>query len=400
MIDYFLMELTIKNKYINPEKCKYDIRYKTLCPFHEFIDPVPRSTSCEIETLHKIIIFIQNHFRKSVPLFWQSFDELSSWRTLSNISLVFHIIWLLNACANWIIAKQDEEYNELQIGKLQMKIFNSLTEEGFGIDTVHILKNHIDLFLKKCRLCQCIFTVGFFRRNFDQFNIGNRIDLVEKFLSKDKIVIYDDFDSYILEVANRIKKKLREVEYHDIQKKELCLVPKFLWTKLLEKHYYVEGPLYIDGDNNIIDIYPKYKTHKTKYLYFYSREKEPKFIYEISFKNQSYCILCDAYKKPKLFPPMCMTNDGYMETHKIHKGLYVCTKMCNALVYYYNVNILGDEPNGEEFDLNFKNFRYAKNRMMEFYTGCEDKGSSLALLENADLKRYIIYRFLDLLMFT
>src|SRR5580704_3299567 len=118
------MELTIKNKYIN--RYHSAIHSENLCPFHKFV----RGNSQTLSVLHQIINFIQINLGNSLPSFWQSFYQLSSWQTLKTINLVFHVVWLLNAYTNWISNEQDDEYNESKVRILQRDMFDDLPEQG------------------------------------------------------------------------------------------------------------------------------------------------------------------------------------------------------------------------------------------------------------------------------
>jgi hypothetical protein len=392
------MEITIGGRYINPHNCRYSFKLKKSCPFHEFINVTKLE---ELDALHKIVNYIQNYFQEFIPIFWQSFDKLSAWRTLKNINLLFRIIWLLGACANWIVDGKDEEYTEFKIGQLQKEIFETLSEGKFDMTIKEILKNHLSLFLEKCHWCQCYYKISLPEIR----GIGNRYDLVEKLLLEDGILVYDDFNSHIQKIFDLAKNQLRRVSLPEKIKKELGQIPKNLWTQLFKSYSTNTSKTnYVDPNNNLVNVYQYEDSSESDEdiepsLYSYGEEKDPEFIYEISFENQSYCVLCDEYERPIPIPPMYIIGNNMVDRKKNPTGPRVCTAICNSLVYYYNEKVL-ESGYVNQYKLNFGNFRYAKNRMMEFYTGCADGNSELAFLDHVDVKKYIILMFLDLLMFT
>src|SRR5580704_10514643 len=110
------MKTTIKDKYISPGNCSY-LHSRKSCPFHEVTN---KEGSDKVKVLYAIISYIKNHLSNSNPVFWKSFNELSSWYTLKNIRLVFCTIWLIKACINWINNGEDNEYSDTNIVNLQM----------------------------------------------------------------------------------------------------------------------------------------------------------------------------------------------------------------------------------------------------------------------------------------
>jgi hypothetical protein len=393
------MKITIRNKYISSINCSTGYS-KKICPFHEI---TKNNGSNNLDILQNTINSIQNNFRGSIPLFWKSFDELSSWRTLKNIKLVFRIIWLIRAYINWIDSGEDDEYNESKIINLQLDMFDDLPEGEFNGNTNRILENQTKLLLEKVHLCQCEYILTFSSSRATRLNIGNRLNLVEKILAEDGVSVCDNFDFYFLEIVKRIREELREVECMIAEKKELCQIPKFLWTSLFKKYLTrTSDPIYIDSDNNLITYCPQKisdstdNSKKIAHLHLHTEETSPNIIHEVSFENQSYCILCDQYKQTRPIPIIHVDGTCLVNTDVANSKPYICTKICNALILRYNTKII---EHGRKLNLNFDNFRYAKNRMMEFYTGCADDKSELALLDHVDVKKYIILKFLDLLMY-
>jgi hypothetical protein len=406
------MKLTISNKYIKRRNCSYFDSSK-LCPFHIIIRD---SGSENLEVLHKTISIIQKHFCNPVPKFLKSFDELSSWRTLKNIKLVFCIIWLVDACINWITDGKDEEYDELKLTKLQLEIFNNLPEGKFNIDAGKVLRDQLKLFLEKYHLCQCEYRLKFTEKQINKFDIGNRIDLVEKLLKEDGMVVYDNFNSHLEQIVKRIRDEIRKVKYTIGKEKELCQIPKNLWTEIFKKYVSNSSKsIYIDSGDKLFDLHsgddsleedteseeekpkPKRKI-KTKYIYLHVEETNPGIICKISFKNQSYCVLCDGHKPNISMPIVHVSGECSFNTDITGSKPYICTNVCTPLIHYYNSVILKTKK--DTYKLNFDNFRYAKNRMMEFYTGCADDKSDLSILYNGDVKKYIVSMFLVLLVST
>jgi hypothetical protein len=419
MIDHFLMELTIENKYIaGPKRTgSYTITDNISCPFHHIVHQGNFYSfgfrNLKKSVLQSIIKFLIDYVegKGALPSFLVSFMELSQYSTeysgAEPITLVVDIIWLLRACHMWITQNKDGKYDIAEINRLQTKISKSILPSKKGqelCNAIKVLRNKINLFTKDCYQCQCQCTIHFEKNRFSSLGIGNRIDLLQKFVSEDKNTVCINFGTFLRNIANLIKKELRQVEY-DIKTKFLNEIPKNMWTDIFVKRYEGEHiPIYVDTDNNMVDIYnPEYDsdgepTNKI-YAYVYQGEEDPKPIYKVSFVNQKFCILCDAYKQPNLLPkiivdPHCR---GFIE-YSGENSPYVCTRLCNVLSFYcHKKDFVQGSKFGTICHYDIRNLRYGKNRMMEFYAGCSDNGSTLSLLGIDDIKRYIIWKFLDLL---
>jgi hypothetical protein len=396
------MELTIRGKYINDNNCKYNTKCKQLCPFHDII----KCNILELAKLQKLVSFIGDHLPEMRPIFWQSFDELSSWRTLKLVNLSFHIVWLLIALTNWIEMGQDSEYDPSKIGKLQMEMLNDSDDQKFSVK--HILETHLKSFITNHHWCQCEYKINITKTSFDKLNIGNRIDLIEKFLSMDGMMVYNDFNSHLKETADLIKENLKKVKCELGNKRILEDVPKSTWSAIFEKYSANnKKPIYLNSDNHLVNFSPcdednsdsdeEGNRRKTRYVYVHFNETNPSTLHQISFVGQTFCILCDAKKEGLTIPKMKICNGDSLKLKSVSTGPHICEKICNALVYYYNLNVLKTSSK-ETYQLNFKNFRYAKNRILAFYTGCSDEKSNLSMLDDADAKKYIILKFLYLLM--
>jgi hypothetical protein len=419
------MEFTIRNKYLAKGNYKnYDwIVNWSSCPFHKLCE---ESNLQKPKNLRKIIRFIRDHIIKGKPNFLLSFNEQYPWHKMKSrsdiVCLMTIVIWLLRTTSNWMTTQNDSVCDIVQIEKIEEEIsqkYKSLKgkkKPAFSGYVGNVLQDSIKLFSKTYFQCSCQYDMRFSERRFARYKIGNRIDLLEKFIAEDGMIFYDDFGPYLYEVAKIIGQNLRKVEYLIKEKKELKDIPKCWWTQIFNKHLgHPTKPLHVDLDNDFANVWyydnsisesegEEYSTELNKiypnkmYAYVYEGEPNPAPLHPISFSNQTFCILCDAYKKPKSHPKISLDveNNRMIETPRTN-GLYICQNLCNLLVLHGSFL---KYRNGVKFHHKFdiEHLRYAKNRMLEFYTGCEDPDSTLSLLEIKDIRRYIIWYYLDLII--
>jgi hypothetical protein len=454
------MELVLTNKYITPRLCQFNITAQKSCPLHDIVKRIHfRSPTALfkgsaifvqsiISNMRVIVAFLINWMKEKQPitLFIESFEKLSSYHNSEPIELIPDIIWLLKAISNWIINQEDSPYVVSQIKESQKSIIDQFEGDPCKIlpHMVKLLSKEVNSFTRKCYPCQCQYKIQIRKEHFDTFGIGNRIDLVQKFLSEDGFVVYSNFRMRLNIVVAQIKSNLRKIEYV-VGTKLLKDIPKIMWTDIYVRYFKNTCKLvYVDSDHNIVDVYDNSyrndacsseeteggeteggetkggetkggetkggetkggetkgeKSDNKKYAYIYQGENDPNPIYEVSFSNQTFCIFCDTYKKTKSSPKIFVNPYGHQFTEQkpIPNGLYVCRRLCNTLAFHCQKKISYFKNIYENHcSYNIRNLRYAKNRMLGFYTGCVDSGSSLVTLENVDVRRYIIWILLDLL---
>jgi hypothetical protein len=414
------MELTIRNKYINRGNGGNFTSY-TLCPYHKVFEDRKLSKS---EDLRKLIQFVLDQIEKHEPAlkpkFLKSFKKHSKWRKMKShsdiIKLIANAIWLLQTAIDFATNAQDNEYSISQIEKIQLDILNVYSNDKVRKKppvqhyAESVLRDNIIHFSEICIKCSCHYVKNFDDYQFLEYKIGNRIDLLQKFLSEDGLVFYDNFKLRLIDVAHLIRQNLRKVEYVVGEKKKLGDIPKYLWTRIYA--IYLEDnskPIYIDSSNNLVNIYyydeensdsgEDWSDGAKKYTYLYEGEQEPSPIHKISFENQRFCVLCDAYKKPKEFPKVYLRpRYSRIVEETMENRPHICRNLCHILALHGSRSKCTSRGHeGKYFAFNIQKLRYTKNRMLEFYMGCMDPNSNLSILENGDIRRYIIWTFLDVL---
>ena len=243
------------------------------------------------------------------------------------------------------------------------------------IDTIHNMIDATDII--PCT-CQCIL---FIEKSVIK---GNRIDLLQKYLSANDICLCENVDLCIKNKINDINNNMQKIKYR-IESISLNKVPKHLWSDIFER-YCKNGPKnnYLFIDSNLENIYSGIFIENISYKWIHQSEYESgiDLIYELNANNESYCVLCDKFR-----PASLILIGPYF---RMNCGLHICHSLCGHLALHFGKkNFVGD------YTINFKSLRYVTNKLVILRTGYVDITSILSTI-NLDIMKHIAMFFIEL----
>jgi len=185
--------------------------------------------------------------------------------------------------------------------------------------------------------CQCSFTLKFNKRNISHLRIGDRVDLIQKYVLEG--TSSKCFDTYLTDGFELIRNNLRKID-SQIETKCISDIHGHKQSQLITKFKY-ESVVYLDENYNFVSSY------------LYIGEDEPNIMYAITANNASYCVLC-----------LDVWIQNYIDINNDTKKpkMCVCHNMCDKL----KARVYGDkrEP---RFPNQMKKLKYAKNRLLLLY---------------------------------
>jgi len=374
----YIMEIIIHNKYIRDDYPHIKDRY--LCLVHStLIDPL------------RIIqyVFEQN-------------PNLNLLKPLDN-NLPSSTLSLYAIC--YICIAMDPTLNfDTELGNLYTTIVHKLIEDDGSAKRYidNLLRTSTNNFINRDYKCQCQFTLSFNEKSIEKYKIGNRIDLLQKFLSGADFENCVDVEESVQTIIQTIQNNLRKSK-KVIIKKKLEDVPKYLWTDIFEKYYqHQKKPIYIRSGDNLVyrkkeDDYSESDEeseeesgkHEGDTIYLYLNEPEPDPDSLVIFQDQPYCILCDDNNPPSFTEAKFF--NGHVRTNKVVKTKpYICRQICSSLAHCYYQGFPGNKHK-----ISIKNLRYVKNQVMALYVGYLDTNSDFNVFY-IDIIKFIIGKFLDI----
>ena len=242
--------------------------------------------------------------------------------------------------------------------------------------------------------CLCSHTLFVDDKSISKYQIHNRLDVVHKLLSKIDFRTCTNIDKCITDIVISVQNNLRKIE-RSIIPKGLSEIPKSDWTILFE--YYMRNTsdpaVWVDYHKGLIHYDSAGRFTSDRTIYLHSGEKEPEPIYNVVFKNQAYCILCDADSTCSRIRNIKINNQQFSIENMEKNKPYICQRVCDKLVINYATAVV-DKLGTYDITNSYKKLRHVANRAVQLYCGNSYDSGSIFSLVPKDIIKCILVAYL------